>query len=109
MMLLFTGDLTAAGDLVDEQQGGDRGDRRQSRAVCSHAHWRRCVAGRRRRSTLIEKTAREVPQRGEGIAMAVAEWTRAVLHNGLGDYPEAMAAAELASTTRNTPTSDIRA
>ena len=32
--------------------------------------------------------------RGEGIGIAVAQWTRAVLHNGLGDYPEAVAAAQ---------------
>jgi ATP/maltotriose-dependent transcriptional regulator MalT len=55
---------------------------------------------------LIEKTAREVPQRGEGIGTAVAEWTRAVLHNGQGEYAEAMAAAEQALYHQEYP--DVR-
>ena len=36
------------------------------------------------------------PQRGEGSAIAVAEWANAVLHNGLGRYDEALAAAQQA-------------
>jgi DNA-binding CsgD family transcriptional regulator len=45
---------------------------------------------------LIAATTRQGPARGEGISVAVAEWTRAVLNNGLGDYSEAMAAAQRA-------------
>jgi DNA-binding CsgD family transcriptional regulator len=35
-------------------------------------------------------------ERGEGFAVEVAEWAGAVLHNGLGEYTEAAAAAERA-------------
>lgn len=42
---------------------------------------------------LISRTVAEAPQRGEGISTAVAEWTKALLHNGLGNYAEALAAA----------------
>ena len=35
--------------------------------------------------------------RGEGAALTVAEYARAVLHNGLGDYRLAAVAADLAS------------
>ena len=45
---------------------------------------------------LIEATASDVAMRGEGIAMSVAEWANALLHNGLGRYPEAMRAAQQA-------------
>jgi hypothetical protein len=47
-------------------------------------------------SALIEATASDAARRGEGIAMAVAEWANALLHNGLGRYPEAMRAARQA-------------
>jgi hypothetical protein len=47
-------------------------------------------------SALIEATSSDVTLRGEGIAMSVAEWANALLHNGLGRYPEAMRAAQQA-------------
>ena len=47
-------------------------------------------------SALIEDTASDVALRGEGIAMSVADWANALLHNGLGRYPEAMPAAQRA-------------
>jgi DNA-binding CsgD family transcriptional regulator len=55
---------------------------------------------------LVEQTAAEAPRRGEGISIAVAEWTRAVLHNGLGNYSEAMAAAKQALYHQEYP--DVR-
>jgi DNA-binding CsgD family transcriptional regulator len=69
MVLLFTGELGAAGALVDEQ-----------RAVSE-------ATG----SQLAPYSAM-----GEGISIAVAEWTRALLENGRGNYPEATAAARQA-------------
>jgi ATP/maltotriose-dependent transcriptional regulator MalT len=38
-----------------------------------------------------------VNHRGEGIAITIAEWARAVLNNGLGDYDEALTAATRAT------------
>ena len=46
---------------------------------------------------LIEATMNEVLERGEAYAVSAAEWARALLYNGLGQYEDAMAAAERAS------------
>ena len=56
-----------------------------------------CLAAMRGEPTaaekLIEATHRDALAKGEGISIAVAEWTRAILHNGQGKYAEATAAA----------------
>jgi len=44
-------------------------------------------------SALIDTAVRELERRGEGGALAVADYARAVLGNGLGRYAEALAAA----------------
>jgi DNA-binding CsgD family transcriptional regulator len=46
---------------------------------------------------LIEATLAEAEAYGHGIAVAHAHWAAAILHNGLGRYEEALAAACLAS------------
>jgi ATP/maltotriose-dependent transcriptional regulator MalT len=46
--------------------------------------------------SLIESTHRDALAKGEGISIAVAEWTRAVLLNGQGKYDEATEAARQA-------------
>ena len=46
---------------------------------------------------LIESTTREAGARGEGIGLAICDYTRAVLCNGFGQYEEAVAAARSAS------------
>jgi DNA-binding CsgD family transcriptional regulator len=57
--------------------------------------------GRERETTsLIEATTREAGARGEGIGVAIADYARAVLANGLGRYEEALAAASSASEHR---------
>jgi DNA-binding CsgD family transcriptional regulator len=43
---------------------------------------------------LINSTARDAALRGEGLGVAAAKWAAAVLHNGLGRYAQALAAAE---------------
>jgi len=45
---------------------------------------------------LIETTLREADSRREGIGVAISEYARAVLCNGLGQYEEAVAAASSA-------------
>jgi DNA-binding CsgD family transcriptional regulator len=47
-------------------------------------------------SRLGESSIRDTKARGEGAAIAFAEWSVAVLYNGLGRYDSAMAAAERA-------------
>jgi DNA-binding CsgD family transcriptional regulator len=42
---------------------------------------------------LIEATTREAGSRGEGIGIAISEYARAVLCNGMGEYEEALVAA----------------
>jgi DNA-binding CsgD family transcriptional regulator len=49
---------------------------------------------------LIETTLREAGSRGEGIGVAISEYARAVLCNGLGEYEEALVAACSASEYR---------
>jgi DNA-binding CsgD family transcriptional regulator len=48
-------------------------------------------------SALIEASMKAVLDRGEGIGVTFIEWVTAVLYNGLGRYPEALAAAGPAS------------
>jgi DNA-binding CsgD family transcriptional regulator len=45
---------------------------------------------------VIEATAAAAIDRGEGISSQAAHWTEAILRNGLGQYVEAMTAAERA-------------
>ena len=59
-------------------------------------------------SSLIEGTLTEVADRGEGIGVAVAHGTNALLRNGLGDYPEAMAAVQQALTQQDCPDAHYR-
>jgi DNA-binding CsgD family transcriptional regulator len=53
-------------------------------------------------SRLIEATITEATAGGQGIAVAYARWTAAILANGLGRYDEALAAATQASEDTST-------
>jgi DNA-binding CsgD family transcriptional regulator len=105
LMLSFVGDLTTASALVDEQHTVTEAT---GIGLAPYAGMRlAAMRGQRAQTlTLVEQTAAEAPQRGEGISVAVAEWTRAVLYNGLGNYSEAMAAAKQALYHQEYP--DIR-
>ena len=46
---------------------------------------------------LIEAIKRHAPARDEGMGLSIAHYTSAVLHNGLGRYEDALAAADQAS------------
>ena len=95
MMLLFAGDLSTATALTDE--GRAVIDATGSQFAPYAAMGLAAMQGRQAEvSALVEATANDVAQRGEGIAMSVAEWANALLHNGLGRYPEAMRAAQQA-------------
>jgi DNA-binding CsgD family transcriptional regulator len=48
-------------------------------------------------TALIETSMNDVVARGEGIGVTFIEWVTAVLYNGLGRYPDALAAAVPAS------------
>ena len=95
MMLLFAGDVATATALTDE--GRAVIDATGSQFAPYAAMGLAALQGRQAEvSALIEATASDVALRGEGIAMSVAEWANALLHNGLGRYPEAMRAAQQA-------------
>ena len=46
---------------------------------------------------LIDQSSSDARRSGEGIGLTVAAWTGAVLHNGLGEYEQALRYAELAT------------
>ena len=54
---------------------------------------------------LFTATTEDSTARGEGLAVQMANWSAAVLHNGLGRYAEALAAAEPATEETYSPLS----
>ena len=48
-------------------------------------------------SRLFSETVTDATARGEGLGSQIANWATAILHNGLGHYAEALAAAEEAA------------
>jgi DNA-binding CsgD family transcriptional regulator len=48
-------------------------------------------------ATVIDGTIRDATAGGQGTAVQYAHWARSILLNGLGRYPEALAAAQAAS------------
>jgi DNA-binding CsgD family transcriptional regulator len=48
-------------------------------------------------ATVIDATIRDATAGGQGTAVQYAHWARSILLNGLGRYPEALAAAQAAS------------
>ena len=91
-LLTFCGELSAATSLVAETESVNEatGVGAAPDAALGIAAWRGQEPEARR---LIGVTLREARARGEGIGVAVCEYTHAVLCNGLGQYDEALAAA----------------
>jgi DNA-binding CsgD family transcriptional regulator len=92
------GELAAATALLAESERIDPGIRAATLPYVSLllAAWRGdapTAAG------LTEEMIQGAGDRGEGAALTVAEYSRAVLYNGLGDYRLAAEAAECASAT----------
>ena len=94
-VLVFRGEFSAAASTVAETQSVEAatGIRAAPYGALILEAWR----GKPRVArTLIEATIREVASRGEGIGVAISEYARAVLCNGLGQYEEALVAADCA-------------
>ena len=91
------GELSAAAALLAEGERIDPGSRAATLPYVSLllAAWRGDAPAAARLTGDMVQGARE---RGEGAALTVAEYARAVLYNGLGDYRLAAEAAERAST-----------
>ena len=94
--LLFEGDLIGSAALVAEHRvvmdvTGSR--------VASPAEWGLAAfRGDAEAAALIAAAIDEAYGRGEGLAIALADWASAVLNNGLGNYEQAMQAAQRGST-----------
>ncbi|WP_084013985.1 helix-turn-helix transcriptional regulator [Mycolicibacter kumamotonensis] len=93
IMLVFSGDLSAASALVAEQTAATEATGINLGPYAA-AHLAAIRGGYTETTELVDAILATVPLRGEGIGMAIAEWTKALLFNGMGDYPEAMAAAQ---------------
>lgn len=95
VMLMFAGELTAAESLIHEAHtvteatGDSLTDPAMSLAAFRGRH--------SETSALIEATTRDVVRRGEGIWLTAAEFADAVLNNGMGNYPAALASAQRAT------------
>jgi DNA-binding CsgD family transcriptional regulator len=93
--LTLAGELTEASAMLGELQAAT-----EATDISLAPYAALAVAARRGQhgeaTALIEATTREVSERGEGRAIAFADWSSAVLNNGLGNYQEAMTAAQRA-------------
>jgi DNA-binding CsgD family transcriptional regulator len=95
-ILVLCGELSAAASAVAETRSVEEGTGISSApyGALILAAWR---GDAREERALIEATIREAGSRGEGIGLAICEYARAVLCNGLGRYEEALIAARSAS------------
>ncbi len=98
-MLLFAGDLATAERLNDE---ADTVSAATGSTIAPYgALGLAALQGDEARTrSLVEATKDDVTRRGEGAGITFAEWSDAVLFNGLGRYRDARAAAERAMAYR---------
>jgi DNA-binding CsgD family transcriptional regulator len=96
IMLALAGELTEASAMVD----GELQAALEATGISPPPYAALVVAARRGRTAeaavLIDTITREVRRRGEGHAIVHVDWASAVLNNGLGNYQEAMTAAQRA-------------
>jgi DNA-binding CsgD family transcriptional regulator/tetratricopeptide (TPR) repeat protein len=96
IMLALAGELTEASATVD----GELQAALEATGISPPPYAALVVAARRGRTAeaavLIDTITREVRRRGEGHAIVHVDWASAVLNNGLGNYQEAMTAAQRA-------------
>jgi len=93
---LHAGEFAAAAALVEETAAITEatGNDLPAYSAMALAGWR----GRRAEAIeLIETIKRRAVVRDEGMGLSIAQYTSAVLHNGLGRYGDALAAADQAS------------
>jgi DNA-binding CsgD family transcriptional regulator len=93
---LFAGELGVAASLAEEVRAvteATEGPRAPYPALAVSAFRGRAAEA----FELIEDSTKELVRRGEGEAVTFVQWTTAVLHNSLGRYEEALAAAAQAA------------
>jgi DNA-binding CsgD family transcriptional regulator len=95
-MHFWTGDLTAAEELLRQMQAAREATGRTLRpyGALHLAALRGTDSGA---AAQIEAAVAEASRCGQGSGIAAASWSGAVLHNGLGQHREALAAARVAS------------
>jgi DNA-binding CsgD family transcriptional regulator/tetratricopeptide (TPR) repeat protein len=93
---LHAGELEKSASMVDElnEVAEVTGAEEPPYAALALAAWHGREA---EASALIQTSMKAVVARGEGIGLTFIEWVTAVLYNGLGRYPDALAAAGPAS------------
>ena len=95
-VLVFCGELPAAVSAVAETQSVE-----DATGITAAPYGALIVAAwqghGREAQVLIEETLREATSRGEGVGVAISEYTRAVLCNSARQYHDALAAARSAS------------
>jgi DNA-binding CsgD family transcriptional regulator len=91
-ILVFCGELAAAASLVEESRSVHEaaGIAEAPYGALILTAWRGQASEGRE---LIEVAIDEASARGEGVGVAICEYSHAVLCNGLGQYDEALAAA----------------
>jgi DNA-binding CsgD family transcriptional regulator len=95
--MLFAGDMAGAALLIGEHQVvvDVTGSHLSNPAELALA----ALRGRHAEAAgLIDAAIRQASRRGEGIGIVFADWTNAVLNNGLGRYEQAMQAAQRATS-----------
>jgi DNA-binding CsgD family transcriptional regulator len=102
LLHFFEGDLAGAATLVDEVETitTATGTHLTNYGALALAAWQGREADAERLGT---DALREATVRGEGVGLTNIQWTRAVLYNGLGRYPEAREAASAASSDGPVP------
>ncbi len=93
---LFTGDLRAAAALVEERRSVAEATR-SGLAPYGEIGLLAVRGQADRAEPMIRACLDDVTARGEGVGINLTQWARAVLCNGLGRYPEAVAAAREAA------------
>jgi DNA-binding CsgD family transcriptional regulator/tetratricopeptide (TPR) repeat protein len=96
VMLTFSGELAAADALLHELKTVTEatGDSLATDPAMSLAAFRGSWV---EASAMIESTTRDVMERGEGMWLSVAEFSEALLNNGIGDHRAALAPAQRAA------------
>jgi DNA-binding CsgD family transcriptional regulator len=90
---LSAGELAAAAALIDEAAAATEaaGSHIAPYGAMAFAAWQGHEA---EASELIETSMKNVGARGAGVGQTVMQWANAVLHNGLGQYEQALAATQ---------------
>jgi DNA-binding CsgD family transcriptional regulator len=92
-MRLLAGDLAAADSLAAEAQ--TIAEARGIRAAPYGALGLAALRGHEDPAVaLINSSGQDAALRGEGLGVAAAKWAAAMLHNGLGQYAQALSAAQ---------------